>query len=221
MKKFFTLIAMALMAVNANSQKLWDLSTWETKDVTAEVTDDGLTYYGESKSAYASGNATFTKGEASIKFTGRIKQGGASTFKTDSYSRVFAFDAKKGDNVIVFGTHGSSSGDPRTIYLSQTASSTNRDTETAFAKIALEPSEKNFVEGTVPADGKVYVWTDNNNGIYAISVGYTFEQLAGTSGINSVKTAAENSAIYNLAGQQVDKNYKGVVIQNGKKMIQK
>jgi len=30
-----------------------------------------------------------------------------------------------------------------------------------------------------------------------------------------------NAPIYNLAGQRVDKNYKGVVIQNGKKFIQK
>jgi len=40
--------------------------------------------------------------------------------------------------------------------------------------------------------------------------------------INAVKAAnAENGVRYNLAGQKVDKNYKGVVIMNGKKMIQK
>ena len=32
---------------------------------------------------------------------------------------------------------------------------------------------------------------------------------------------AENAAIYNLAGQKVDGSYKGIVIQNGKKFIQK
>ena len=31
----------------------------------------------------------------------------------------------------------------------------------------------------------------------------------------------ENGAIYNIAGQRVDNNYKGIVIKNGKKMIQK
>jgi hypothetical protein len=30
----------------------------------------------------------------------------------------------------------------------------------------------------------------------------------------------ENAPIYNLAGQRVDKSFKGVVIQNGKKFIQ-
>ena len=33
--------------------------------------------------------------------------------------------------------------------------------------------------------------------------------------------AAKNASVYNLAGQKVTKAYKGVVIKNGKKMIQK
>lgn len=42
------------------------------------------------------------------------------------------------------------------------------------------------------------------------------------SGIESmVAEKAFNGAIYNLAGQKVDANYKGVVIKNGKKMLQK
>ena len=41
-------------------------------------------------------------------------------------------------------------------------------------------------------------------------------------GIQGVKTVnAQNGAVFNLAGQRVDANYKGVVIVNGKKMIQK
>lgn len=37
--------------------------------------------------------------------------------------------------------------------------------------------------------------------------------------IQSVKANAQNGVIYNLAGQKVDASYKGVVIQNGKKVI--
>ena len=41
-------------------------------------------------------------------------------------------------------------------------------------------------------------------------------------GIEAVKADQKfNGAIYNLAGQKVNANYKGVVIQNGKKFIQK
>jgi hypothetical protein len=41
-------------------------------------------------------------------------------------------------------------------------------------------------------------------------------------GIETVKLAKSiNAPMYNLAGQKVDNNFKGVVLQNGKKMIQK
>ena len=41
-------------------------------------------------------------------------------------------------------------------------------------------------------------------------------------GINDIKNDVDkNAPIYNLAGQRVDKNYKGVVIQNGKKVVKK
>ena len=51
-----------------------------------------------------------------------------------------------------------------------------------------------------------------------------YEFTAGASGIESVKAAAElkaDAAIYNLAGQKVDAAFKGMVIMNGKKFINK
>lgn len=44
-----------------------------------------------------------------------------------------------------------------------------------------------------------------------------------TTGITNITTdeAAKNAPVYNLAGQKVTKAYKGVIIKNGKKMIQK
>ncbi|MBP5798288.1 MAG: hypothetical protein J6W43_00050 [Prevotella sp.] len=40
-------------------------------------------------------------------------------------------------------------------------------------------------------------------------------------GIKSLNTAEKNGALYNLAGQKVDKNFKGIVIENGKKRMNK
>lgn len=40
-------------------------------------------------------------------------------------------------------------------------------------------------------------------------------------GISAAKTQTTTDAIYNLAGQKVDASYKGIVIQNGKKFVQK
>jgi len=42
-----------------------------------------------------------------------------------------------------------------------------------------------------------------------------------STGIEIVRVQEANSILYNLAGQRVDANYKGVVIKNGQKMIQK
>ena len=51
---------------------------------------------------------------------------------------------------------------------------------------------------------------------------YGFYFAEGASGIANVKAEIESNAPrYNLAGQKVAENYKGVVIQNGHKMIQK
>ena len=66
---------------------------------------------------------------------------------------------------------------------------------------------------------------------------YTFQKYSGTgnilissieitpadpSGIAAVKAVnAQSSVLYNLAGQRVDANYKGIVVKNGAKMIQK
>ena len=49
--------------------------------------------------------------------------------------------------------------------------------------------------------------------------GFVFNDIV--TDINRVAVETGNAAIYNLNGQRVDKNYKGVVIVNGKKMINK
>lgn len=64
------------------------------------------------------------------------------------------------------------------------------------------------------------------NGLRFQGLGFTLTKVelvvpADPDGINLVKTNSKQSIRYNLAGQQVDASYKGVVIQNGKKMIVK
>ena len=60
---------------------------------------------------------------------------------------------------------------------------------------------------------------NNNPGVLPIKAVEKFE----STGITNITTdeAAKNAPVYNLAGQKVTKAYKGVVIKNGKKMIQK
>ena len=51
--------------------------------------------------------------------------------------------------------------------------------------------------------------------------GFKYE-VSEVDGITAVKAAqANDGVIYNLAGQKVSESYKGVVIQNGVKMVRK
>lgn len=50
-----------------------------------------------------------------------------------------------------------------------------------------------------------------------------FQMVEGATGINNIQTttAVKNNVMYNIAGQRVNKDYKGLVIMNGKKMMVK
>ena len=66
--------------------------------------------------------------------------------------------------------------------------------------------------------GKTY--TFSVNGSKARWMGFIYDyDPASTAGIQNVKAAAENAPMYNLAGQKVAEGYKGVVIQNGRKVV--
>lgn len=62
--------------------------------------------------------------------------------------------------------------------------------------------------------------TNYSNVVYIDLDGNTRTDYVGTiaTGINNVNTTS-NSAIYNLAGQRVSNNFKGIVIKNGKKFM--
>ena len=83
---------------------------------------------------------------------------------------------------------------------------------------------------TVSADKINVTWTGDKNSVEFKTPGHqvrvkkiTVTLKNDPAGINEVSngTVKEKAPIYNLAGQRVGKDYKGVVIQNGKKFIKK
>ena len=75
-----------------------------------------------------------------------------------------------------------------------------------------EQYTKDDVEATTIVITKVYLTSK------------TVEELTTGTNISSAVVASKantNAPVYNLAGQKVNKSYKGVVIQNGKKFVQK
>ena len=102
---------------------------------------------------------------------------------------------------------------------------TKDDNNYVFAWPTATPADCGFyliddVEPTLPA-GKAYLHTTTALTSRELSISFD----GGTTGINAIDngqlTIDTNAPMYNLAGQRVNKSYKGVVIVNGKKMLNK
>lgn len=125
-------------------------------------------------------------------------------------------NCKKGQTIIV---HTKSTSKTAKNYLHIEG---NLEKKQGFA----EPEDGALVQesiGTVQADGDVVLTSTNGLFLYDIILKDAKGKVIPT---GLTKHFADNhkqqaSASYNLQGQRVDKNYKGVVIQNGKKTIQK
>ena len=91
----------------------------------------------------------------------------------------------------------------------------------ANASLGTDYTVKNKFYGTVNFDVSAskpyYVFCTGSKLAF-----YGYQFTPGTStGITSIETSAsaKSTAIYNLAGQQVSSSYKGIVIKNGKKVL--
>ena len=81
---------------------------------------------------------------------------------------------------------------------------------------SFTPTTKDSHTWTIDADCDVIVYNTNGCHIYSIKI------EAGSTGISTVNAQkTQNNVIYNLAGQKVGNDYKGIVIMNGKKFMQK
>ena len=105
------------------------------------------------------------------------------------------------------------------------------DTYKAGSKSFLGDGFDSSMAGlTVSADKINVTWTGDKNSVEFKTPGHQVRvkkitvtlknEPAGIKEVNN-GTVNENAPIYNLAGQRVGKDYKGVVIQNGKKFIKK
>lgn len=120
---------------------------------------------------------------------------------------------------------------------------------TGEGDVAVFDTDLKVSDGTATSSDAVAVYglatVDGQDGFYKASNGKTIpatcayieiansanpakfyslgDQSGSTTGITSVKNeaAGNNAPMYNLAGQLVDKGYKGIVIKNGKKIVLK
>lgn len=96
--------------------------------------------------------------------------------------------------------------------------------ETAVYGLATVGGQDGFYKAsngkTIPAKCAYLEVANSASSVICFSLG---DHSGSTTGITSVKNeaAGNNAPMYNLAGQLVDKGYKGIVIKNGKKIVLK
>lgn len=226
MKKFFTLIAAVAMAASVNAQTLSFDKVIEKGSMPTSFSVDGLVLTvvdTDGKQEVDANSQCFGTKESYKKFDYRLKTGGKSLTKNNLTLTVPADGTLK-----VYVRTGSSSATDRNVILKQ------GDTELVNKIILESEAVKVNIKGNdgVEVAKSVYpvISVAVKKGDVAItypvnSVGfYGFELVpAGTSGISNIQAseAANEGATFNLLGQKVASNAKGIVIKNGKKFINK
>ena len=90
------------------------------------------------------------------------------------------------------------------------------------ADLKLYPEEGNVITfGLKGAEGGSYFTFQKYSGTGNILISSIEITPMATEGITAVKASENSSYIYNLAGQKVSANYKGIAIKNGKKFMSK
>lgn len=170
----------------------------------------------DGKTAIDGNNVYFGTADNYQKFTHRLKTGGKSGSK-NSLTLTIPSDG----TLNVYVRTGSNNATDRNLVLTQ-------DGTELYNQVVQEADAITVTMGE--NDNKVYPVITVNVKAGEVAVGYPtgslnfygFEFIAGASGVNAVIVEkAKNNIRYNLAGQRVDENYKGVVIMNGKKFVVK
>lgn len=83
--------------------------------------------------------------------------------------------------------------------------------------LATDGDETYLVQVNFRDNGDAYYWDQ-----YKMSINILYEPVAdGIQSVGAESSAKFQNAIYNMAGQRVGKNFKGLVIKNGKKVVVK
>lgn len=236
MKKFFTLIAAVAMAASVNAQGTYAVSEGETVKAGDQVTSvDGvvLTFMEKSGTSFAAGKKTDNWADADFKNYLVGKNNGKLVKAAEPTGCVYKFETSKAGSVTVgiqlspnkglhvldaefnevdlngYNLPDAADGEPQTL-------TTNAKGETIIPEDGVKSN--GTITFNVADEGTYYVLAAGTKlGFF----GFKYAVGGPSTGISVVNTgtAIQNGATYNLAGQQVSKSYKGLVIKNGKKYV--
>lgn len=234
MKKFFTLIAAVAMAASVNAQGTYAVAEGDkvnAGDKITSVENITLTYMENAGTAFAVGKAMGNWADADFtayvcgKNNGKLVTGAAPT------GCVYKFDTKVAGTLTVAVQLGGTKG----FHI----------LDADFAEVA--PASYNL---PAAKDGDSQEFTQNEKGeniigaksngtvtfnvaeggtYYVLAAGtkmgfYGFKYVTGTStGISDIQApkSSKDGATFNLLGQKIANDAKGIVIKNGKKFINK
>lgn len=231
MKKLFTLIAIAMMAVGAQAQTIsftevvtkgnMDGKTFGSDGFVLTCTDTSTNSDGDPdpKQEIDANSQYFGTASDYTNYTHRLKTGGKSSSKN-----ALSLTIPSAGTLKIAVRSASSSASDRNVVLKQ------GETE-IFNQVIKENAATDYETTEIEGESKK-VFPIVSVGVEAGTVDITYPKGAlnfyafifeGTStGIESVTAVEnENAPMYNVAGQLVDDNYKGVVVKNGKKFINK
>ena len=235
MKKIFTLFAIAFCAISTNAQGTYTYAVGDTPgtDVTT-VTGITLSYSAEGAWAAAAAQtnyadadfANYTKGN---NVSGKFTEGSAPTGCWYKFASTVAGTLTVGITLNAgkpfFVVKGSNFSALPIADLTPNLPSAAGGASQAFDATTNQIAAKSYgtVSFAVTANETYYVLcTGSKLGFYGfkfVTSDSPSKDPASVKNISAEKSASENANTYNLAGQQVSKTQKGLVIKNGKKII--
>ena len=227
MKKIFTLIAVAVMAMSANAQTT--IYSWEGGA-------DGAIETG-GKATYENGETDESKYRVNYKYGdyyticvngNKGNMGDAAGSANGGYILITLDQELKADDTIEMTGYitKNEAGKQGSIYfLFEKGDGVDDDyilgdADNIDATVGGKINTHTFKVPAASDGSKSFKMSRNKAGTNVFLTKLVITR-SGSTGINTVKPPENNSAIYNIAGQKVANDFKGLVIKNGKKMIQK
>ena len=233
MKKFFTLIAAVALAASVNAQGTYAVQVGDkvnAGDKITSVKNVTLTYMENAGTAFADGKATdnWADGDFTAYVCG--KNSGKLVSGAEPTGCAYKFETTKAGSVTVGVQLGGTKGfhilnadfaevAPASYNLPAAKDGDSQEfTQNEKGENIIAEKSNGTVTFSVAEGGTYYVFAAGSKMGF-----YGFKFTAGTTGISNINAseAANEAATFNLLGQKVASNAKGLVIKNGKKFINK
>ena len=234
MKKFFTLIAAVAMAASMNAQGTYAVQVDDNVNAGDQITsveNITLTYMENAGTAFNPGKAMGNWADADFVAYVSGKNNGKLVSKAEPTGCVYKFETKKAGSLTVGVQLGPDKGfhvldatfaevTPASYNLPSAKDGDSQEfTQNGKGENIIAEKSNGTVTFNV-ADGGTY---------YVLAAGtkmgfYGFKYVTGTStGISDIQApkSSKDGTTFNLLGQKVANDAKGIVIKNGKKFINK